>query len=84
MPELDINASADEVARLFNQGQSREAATRLDALRQGQSQLVQEALDRSVASRAAERIDCASAPRRAACDRRFGSGASYYSTGSST
>ncbi|MEA9482747.1 hypothetical protein VC290_20935 [Xanthomonas campestris] len=62
MPELDINASADEVARLFNQGQAREAAMRLDALRQDQSLLVQEALDRSVASRAAERIDALQRP----------------------
>ncbi|MEA9712069.1 XVIPCD domain-containing protein [Xanthomonas campestris] len=62
MPELDINASADEVARLFNQGQAREASMRLDALRQDQSLLVQEALDRSVASRAAERIDALQRP----------------------
>ncbi|WP_115004128.1 XVIPCD domain-containing protein [Xanthomonas campestris] len=62
MPELDINASADEVARLFNQGQTREASMRLDALRQDQSLLVKEALDRSVASRAAERIDALQRP----------------------
>ncbi|HAY42684.1 MAG TPA: hypothetical protein DCY59_03660 [Micrococcaceae bacterium] len=52
MPELDINASANEVVALLQQGQAREAAARLDTLRQEQSTVVQEALDRYVAVRA--------------------------------
>ncbi|MCL1522000.1 hypothetical protein M3O44_04685 [Xanthomonas nasturtii] len=56
MPELDINASADEVTRLLNQGQTREAVNRLETLRQNQPSVVQEALDRTVASRAGEQL----------------------------
>jgi hypothetical protein len=56
MPELDINASADEVVALLDRGQAREAAARLDALRQDQATVVQEALDRTIATRAEERL----------------------------
>lgn len=52
MPELDISASANEVVTLLQQGQAREAATRLDVLRRDQSPVVQEALDRYIAVRA--------------------------------
>ena len=62
MPELDINASANEVVALLNQGQNREAAARLDALRQDQGVVVQEALDRYVAVRAPDRLPALRAP----------------------
>ncbi|WP_231118092.1 XVIPCD domain-containing protein [Lysobacter silvisoli] len=62
MPELDINASADEVVALLNRGQNREAAARLDALRQDQSVVVQEALDRYVAVRGQDRLTALRAP----------------------
>ena len=62
MPELDINASANEVVALLNQGQNREAAARLDALRQDQGVVVQEALDRYVAVRAQDRLTALRAP----------------------
>jgi hypothetical protein len=52
MPELDISASADEVVALLQQGQAPAAAARLDTLRQEQSTVVQEALDRYIAVRA--------------------------------
>ncbi|KRD74796.1 XVIPCD domain-containing protein [Lysobacter sp. Root983] len=53
MPEFDINASAEQVAILFNQGRGVDAVARLDALRRDQPPVVQEALDRYVATRAA-------------------------------
>jgi len=56
MPELNIDTSANEVVALLNQGRAREAAAQLDALRRDQSPVVQEALDRYVASRAGERL----------------------------
>lgn len=56
MPELDISASADEVVGLLNQNRARDAASRLDTLRQDQSLVVQESLDRLVATRASERL----------------------------
>ncbi|WP_082559564.1 MULTISPECIES: XVIPCD domain-containing protein [unclassified Lysobacter] len=62
MPELDINASADEVVALLNRGQNREAAARLDALRLDQDAVVQESLDRYVAVRAQERLTALRAP----------------------
>jgi hypothetical protein len=52
MPELDISASAYEVVNLLQQGQAREAANRLDALRHDQPPVIQEALDRYIAVRA--------------------------------
>ncbi|SFK79364.1 XVIPCD domain-containing protein [Lysobacter sp. cf310] len=62
MPELDINASADEVVGMLNRGQNREAAARLDALRLNQDAVVQEALDRYVAVRGQERLTALRAP----------------------
>lgn len=62
MPELDIDASAREVADLLNRGQTRQAVKRLDALRQGQDLVVQESLDRFVAVRARERLAVLEAP----------------------
>ena len=62
MPELDIDASAREVADLLNRGQTRQAVERLDALRQDQELVVQESLDRFVAVRARERLTALEAP----------------------
>jgi len=62
MPELDIDASAREVANLLNRGQTRQAVERLDALRQDQDLVVQESLDRFVAVRAGERLTALEAP----------------------
>ncbi len=56
MPELDIEASAREVAALLNPRQIRQASERLDALRDGQSLVVQEALDRMIATNAREEL----------------------------
>jgi hypothetical protein len=56
MPELDINTSANEVVALLEQGHGRDAATRLETLRQNQAPVVQEALDRYVAVRAHEQL----------------------------
>ena len=52
MPEFAIRASADEVATLLQQGRARDAAAHLETLRQGQPQVIREALDRFVAARA--------------------------------
>jgi len=57
MPEMDINAAANEVVALLRQNDARAAAARLDALHQGQSVLVQESLDRYVSSRAATELE---------------------------
>ena len=62
MPELDIDASAREVADLLNRSQTRQAVERLDALRQGQELVLQESLDRFVAARASERLTALGAP----------------------
>ena len=62
MPELDIDASAREVADLLNRSQTRQAVERLDALRQGQELVLQESLDRFVAARARERLTALGAP----------------------
>lgn len=56
MPELDINASANEVVALLQQQQGAQAAARLEALRSGQSAVVQESLDRYVSARAATEL----------------------------
>ncbi|UHQ24616.1 hypothetical protein LVB77_07995 [Lysobacter sp. 5GHs7-4] len=56
MPEFDINASADQVAALFNQGRGNDAVARLNALRRDQPLVMQEALDRYVATRATATI----------------------------
>ena len=56
MPELDIHASAREVADLLNCNRTADAVDRLAALRQGQSLVVQEALDRYVAVDAREQL----------------------------
>ncbi|SDR23214.1 XVIPCD domain-containing protein [Pseudoxanthomonas sp. CF125] len=69
MPELDIDASAREVADLLNQGQIRQAAERLETLRQNQALVVQESLDRLVAVRARDRL---TAPGVIAADERVG------------
>ncbi|NUO77085.1 MAG: hypothetical protein HOQ32_13835 [Lysobacter sp.] len=68
MPELDINASADEVVAMLNRGQNREAAARLDALRENQSVVVQEALDRYVAVRGQEHLTALRAPNAMSAD----------------
>ncbi|WP_305805404.1 XVIPCD domain-containing protein [Stenotrophomonas sp. YIM B06876] len=52
MPEFDINTSANEVVALLQQGRARHAAAHLETLRHGQPRVIQEALDRFVASRA--------------------------------
>lgn len=52
MPAFDISTSADEVVTLLQHGHAREAAIRLEALRQGQPPVIREALDRYVAVRA--------------------------------
>lgn len=62
MPELDISAAADEVVQLLQQGQPREAADRLQALREGEATVVQEALDRYVAQRGAAQLDALRQP----------------------
>lgn len=56
MPELDISRSAREVVTLLQAGNEREAVSRLDALRDGQAPVVQEALDRYVAAGAADTL----------------------------
>ena len=56
MPELDISHSAREVVTLLQAGNVREAVSRLDALRDGQAPVVQEALDRYVAAGAADTL----------------------------
>ena len=56
MPELDIHASAREVADLLNCNRTADAVERLDALRAGQSLAVREALDRYVAVEAKEQL----------------------------
>ena len=56
MPELDIHASAREVADLLNCNRTAAAVDLLDELRQGQSLVVQEALDRYVAVEAREQL----------------------------
>ena len=66
MPELDIDASAPEVADLFNCNQARRAVERLDALRRDQDLVVQESLDRLVAVRA-RATDCAGGASRNCC-----------------
>jgi hypothetical protein len=48
MPEMDINAAANEVVALLRQNDARVAATRLQALHDGQSAVVQESLDRYI------------------------------------
>jgi len=68
MPELDIHASAREVADLLNCNRSAYALERLDALRQGQSQVVQEALDRLVAVEAREQLAELARPGAIAAD----------------
>lgn len=70
MPELDIDASAREVADLLNQGQIRQAAERLETLRQDQALVVQESLDRLVAVRARDRLTAMEAPGAIAADER--------------
>ena len=70
MPELDIDASAREVADLLNQGQVRQAAERLETLRQDQALVVQESLDRLVAVRARDRLTAMEAPGAIAADER--------------
>ncbi len=57
MPEMDINASANEIVSLLQQQQARQAAARLDELRHDQPAVVQESLDRYVAARAGEQLD---------------------------
>ncbi|KRG42488.1 hypothetical protein ARC78_09030 [Stenotrophomonas pictorum JCM 9942] len=52
MPEFDITTSADEVVTLLQQGRARDAAAHLEALRQEQPPVIQEAMDRYVAVRA--------------------------------
>lgn len=69
MPELDIDASAREVADLLNQGQIRQAAERLETLRRDQALVVQESLDRLVAVRARDRLN---APGTIAADEHVG------------
>ncbi|WP_254698784.1 hypothetical protein [Stenotrophomonas maltophilia] len=53
MPEMDINAAANEVVALLRRNDARAAATRLQALHDGQSAVVQESLDRYISARAA-------------------------------
>lgn len=62
MPELDIHASAREVADLFNCNRTRQAVERLDTLREGQSLVVQEALDRFIAVDTRENLTALAAP----------------------
>ena len=62
MPELDIHASAREVADLLNCNRTAAAVDRLAALRQGQSLVVQEALDRYVAVEAREQLAALTEP----------------------
>ncbi len=62
MPELDIHASAREVVDLLECNQNRRAIDRLDALREGQPLVVQEALDRYIATRAREQLTALAAP----------------------
>lgn len=62
MPELDIDASAREVADLFNCNQARRAVERLDALRRDQDLVVQESLDRLVAVRTRAQLIALEAP----------------------
>ncbi len=62
MPELDIHASAREVVDLLECNQNRRAIDRLDALREGQPLVVQEALDRYIATIAREQLTALAAP----------------------
>ncbi|MEO6519578.1 MAG: XVIPCD domain-containing protein [Pseudoxanthomonas sp.] len=62
MPELDIHASAREVVDLLECNQNRRAIDRLDALREGQPLVVQEALDRYIATGAREQLTALAAP----------------------
>lgn len=57
MPEMDIDAAANEVVALLRQNDARAAAARLNALHDGQSAVVQEALDRYVSVRAATELE---------------------------
>ncbi|WP_248785475.1 hypothetical protein, partial [Escherichia coli] len=57
MPEMDINAAADEVVALLRQNDARGAAARLEALHNGQSAMVQESLDRYIAARGATELE---------------------------
>lgn len=57
MPEMDINAAANEVVALLRRNDARAAATRLQALHDGQSAVVQESLDRYISARAAAELE---------------------------
>ena len=57
MPEMDINAAANEVVALLWRNDARAAATRLQALHDGQSAVVQESLDRYISARAAAELE---------------------------
>lgn len=57
MPEMDINAAANEVVTLLQQRDAREAAARLERLRSGQDPVVQESLDRYISARAAPELE---------------------------
>lgn len=57
MPEMDINAAANEVVALLRQHDARGAAARLEALHNGQSAVVQESLDRYIAARGATELE---------------------------
>ncbi|WP_427925770.1 XVIPCD domain-containing protein [Stenotrophomonas maltophilia] len=57
MPEMDINAAADEVVALLRQNDARGAAARLEALHNGQRAVVQESLDRYIAARGATELE---------------------------
>lgn len=56
MTEMDINTSANEVVTLLQQQHARQAAARLEELRQDQPRVVQESLDRYVAAGAGEQL----------------------------
>ena len=56
MPEMDIRTSANTVVDLLQSGQADQAIARLQTLREGQAQVVQEALDRYVAAGAADQL----------------------------
>lgn len=66
MPELDLHASAREVADLLNCNRTADALERLDALRQNQSLVVREALDRLIAVEAGEQLATLARPGSAA------------------